>query len=113
MLGSDVPQMEPPSHPASARRLPRAALAAVLLLAPLAAAVPAGAEDIPGCAPTGLTAVLQDGVIYVQWNATAGATAYDVYRDPGQGELVYFTTVYAPETSTSDSDVRGGIYRYS
>ncbi|MEA3191230.1 MAG: hypothetical protein QOD77_1812 [Thermoplasmata archaeon] len=96
-------------------RLPSAALPLLLLLSSVGLAAPVAAEESPpaGCAPTGLSGFYQDDVVYLQWDATAGATAYDLYHDPGDGELVYFTTVYAPETQTYDPTVVAGrTYRY-
>ncbi|HEX4830526.1 MAG TPA: discoidin domain-containing protein [Trebonia sp.] len=74
-------------------------------------ATPAAAATIPA-APTGLTALAQNGSVALTWNTSAGATSYNVYRGTtagGEGATAIGTSTTG---SFSDAGLANGTTYY-
>jgi autotransporter-associated beta strand protein len=63
-------------------------------------------------APTQLTATATNGEIVLAWNASAGATSYQLYRSTSNGGSYQSYGRTVTTTTESDNDVLGGITYY-
>ena len=67
--------------------------------------------NAPPAAPTGLTATAGNGQVSLTWNASAGATSYNVKRSTASGGP--YTTISSPTTTSySDTSVTNGTPYY-
>src|SRR5260370_21059628 len=60
----------------------------------------------PPAAPTGLTATAGNGQVSLSWNASAGATSYNVLRSTGSNGEIFLAT--AATNSYTDTTVTNG-----
>jgi len=76
-----------------------------------ASATPAAVTAIPP-APTGLTAASGSTTIALQWNASAGAANYDIYRGTSSGSETVLVVGVSSPTYTDYSVTVGTTYYY-
>jgi hypothetical protein len=67
---------------------------------------------LPPTAPAGLTATAGDGQVALSWNASSGATSYNVKRALVSGGAYTTITNGLVNTSYTDSSVTNGVHYY-
>ena len=66
----------------------------------------------PPAAPTGLSAIPDDGLVTLSWDAVAGATSYNVYRDTASGAETLLQSGVTNATFVDSAVTNGTNYFY-